>query len=69
MKIALAQFNPTIGDFEGNSSRILALAKQARQRGADESPDRIEPLLIRRHTVAAYARCRRDDIRRELSGC
>jgi len=23
MKIALAQFNPTVGDFEGNSKRIL----------------------------------------------
>src|SRR5215468_65597 len=35
MKIALAQFNPTVGDFEGNSSRILALAEQAERRGAD----------------------------------
>jgi len=35
MKIALAQFNPTVGDFEGNASRILALASQAKQRGAD----------------------------------
>lgn len=35
MKIALAQFNPTVGDFEGNSARILSLAEQARQRGAD----------------------------------
>lgn len=35
MKIALAQFNPTIGDFEGNRSRILELAQQARNRGAD----------------------------------
>ena len=35
MKIALAQFNPTVGDFEGNSSRILNLAEKARQRGAD----------------------------------
>lgn len=35
MKIALAQFNPTVGDFEGNSSRILALAEQAKRRGAD----------------------------------
>src|SRR5580704_9994559 len=34
MKIALAQFNPTIGDFAGNSARILSLAEQARQRGA-----------------------------------
>ena len=35
MKIALAQFNPTVGDFEGNSARILALAAQAESRGAD----------------------------------
>jgi NAD+ synthase/NAD+ synthase (glutamine-hydrolysing) len=35
MKIALAQFNPTIGDFEGNSSRILQMADAARAAGAD----------------------------------
>src|ERR1700751_1061000 len=35
MKIALAQFNPTVGDFEGNSARILHLAAKARSRGAD----------------------------------
>ncbi len=35
MKIALAQFNPTVGDFPGNSARILELAEQARSRGAD----------------------------------
>ncbi len=35
MKIALAQFNPTIGDFAGNAARILSLAEQARQRGAN----------------------------------
>jgi NAD+ synthase (glutamine-hydrolysing) len=35
MKIALAQFNPTIGDFLGNAARILDLAQQAKQRGAD----------------------------------
>jgi NAD+ synthase/NAD+ synthase (glutamine-hydrolysing) len=35
MKIALAQFNPTVGDFAGNSARILSLATQAKQRGAD----------------------------------
>src|SRR5260370_32348395 len=34
MKIALAQFNPTIGDFAGNSARILKLAAQAQARGA-----------------------------------
>ena len=33
MKIALAQFNPTVGDFAGNSARILELAHQAKQRG------------------------------------
>ena len=35
MKIALAQFNPTVGDFSGNSARILELARQAKQSGAD----------------------------------
>jgi NAD+ synthase (glutamine-hydrolysing) len=34
MKIALAQFNPTIGDFSGNTARILSLAEHAQQRGA-----------------------------------
>lgn len=35
MKIALAQFNPTVGDFTGNSARIVALSEKAKQRGAD----------------------------------
>ena len=35
MKIALAQFNPTVGDFAGNSARMLSLAAQAQQRGAE----------------------------------
>lgn len=35
MKIALSQFNPTVGDFAGNSARILSLAAQAQERGAD----------------------------------
>src|ERR1700704_3519469 len=35
MKIALAQFNPTVGDFAGNSAKILELTRQAKQRGAD----------------------------------
>ncbi|MGB7849161.1 MAG: NAD+ synthase [Candidatus Acidiferrum sp.] len=35
MKIALAQFNPTVGDFEGNSARILSLAEEAKRRRAD----------------------------------
>jgi NAD+ synthase (glutamine-hydrolysing) len=35
MIIALAQFNPTVGDFEGNSARILALAREAQSRGAE----------------------------------
>src|SRR6202022_629349 len=35
MKIALAQFNPTVGDFAGNAARILSLATAAHQRGAD----------------------------------
>ncbi len=35
MKIALAQFNPTVGDFSGNAARILSLAEQAQQRDAN----------------------------------
>jgi NAD+ synthase (glutamine-hydrolysing) len=35
MKIALAQFNPTVGDFSGNAARILDLAAQAKKKGAD----------------------------------
>jgi NAD+ synthase (glutamine-hydrolysing) len=35
MKIALAQFNPTVGDFAGNAACILSLAEKAKQRGAD----------------------------------
>src|SRR5450631_3048189 len=35
MKIALAQFNPTVGDFAGNAARILSLSNTAHQRGAD----------------------------------
>ncbi len=34
MKIALAQFNPTVGDFAGNAARILEIAREAKQRGA-----------------------------------
>jgi NAD+ synthase (glutamine-hydrolysing) len=35
MKIALAQFNPTVGDFAGNSAKILEFAELALRRGAD----------------------------------
>ena len=35
MKIALAQLNPTVGDFAGNSAKILEFAQRAQQRGAD----------------------------------
>lgn len=35
MKIALAQFNPTVGDFEGNRERILELARAAKSGGAE----------------------------------
>src|ERR1700751_1153441 len=35
MKIAMAQFNPTVGDFAGNTASILALAERAKERGAD----------------------------------
>lgn len=35
MKIALAQLNPTVGDFKGNTARILDSAKHAGDSGAD----------------------------------
>jgi len=35
MKVALAQFNPTVGDFEGNRRRMLVMADESRRRGAD----------------------------------
>ena len=35
MKIALAQFNPTVGDFPGNSARMIELAAEAKSRRAD----------------------------------
>lgn len=34
MKIAVAQINPTIGDFEGNRERILSFARRAEEQGA-----------------------------------
>jgi NAD+ synthase (glutamine-hydrolysing) len=35
MKIALAQLNPTVGDFAGNSAKILEFAQRAQKHGAD----------------------------------
>jgi NAD+ synthetase len=35
IKIALAQMNPVVGDLDGNAERILALAQQAADAGAD----------------------------------
>ncbi len=35
MKIALAQLNPTVGDFAGNSAKILEYSRRALQQGAD----------------------------------
>jgi len=35
VKIGLAQLDPTVGDFSGNSARILSAAEKARKRGAD----------------------------------
>jgi len=35
MKIALAQINPTIGDFKGNTDKIIALAQEAKNRSCD----------------------------------
>ena len=35
MRIALAQLNPTVGDFAGNSAKILEFSELAKKRGAD----------------------------------
>jgi len=35
MRIALAQINPTVGDFAGNIDRIVKYAQRAQERGAD----------------------------------
>jgi NAD+ synthase (glutamine-hydrolysing) len=35
MKIAIAQFNATVGDITGNANKIIALANQATQQGAN----------------------------------
>src|SRR3984957_17652203 len=35
MKIALAQLNPTVGDFAGNSAKSLDFARRAERQGAD----------------------------------
>jgi NAD+ synthase (glutamine-hydrolysing) len=35
MRVALAQINPTIGDFHGNTARIVRAAREAAGRGAD----------------------------------
>ena len=35
MKVALAQINPTVGDFDGNAAKIRDAAAEARRRGAD----------------------------------
>ncbi|MDQ1693847.1 MAG: hypothetical protein QOH85_1382, partial [Acidobacteriaceae bacterium] len=35
MKIALAQIDPTVADFRGNTARILQNVRRAEQRGAD----------------------------------
>ncbi|MDE2780593.1 MAG: NAD+ synthase [Chloroflexota bacterium] len=34
-RLALAQLNPTVGDIEGNTARIIEYVEQARERGAD----------------------------------
>jgi NAD+ synthase (glutamine-hydrolysing) len=35
MRVALAQINPTIGDFPGNTARIVRAAREAARRGAE----------------------------------
>ncbi|WP_374350869.1 NAD+ synthase [Chitinimonas sp.] len=47
MKIALAQFNATVGDLVGNTDRIIALIEAARRDGADV-------LLVPELSIAGY---------------
>ncbi|MEA1945535.1 MAG: NAD+ synthase [Euryarchaeota archaeon] len=35
VRIALAQINPTVGDIDGNTEKIIAYIKRAREKGAD----------------------------------
>jgi NAD+ synthase (glutamine-hydrolysing) len=35
LRLALAQINPTVGDLDGNASRIVAFSREARHAGAD----------------------------------
>ena len=35
MKVALAQIDPTVGDFSGNTAKILEFTRRAQQGGAD----------------------------------
>ena len=35
MRIALAQLNPMVGDFKGNSARILEAVRRAEEQGAE----------------------------------
>lgn len=35
LRLALAQINPTVGDLDGNASRVVAFSRQARDKGAD----------------------------------
>jgi len=59
--VALAQINPTVGDFSGNSKKIIAYIKTARRRGADlvVFPELAlcgyppEDLLLKPHFIAA----------------
>ncbi len=63
MRIALAQFNPVVGDITGNTQKILALAQQAMAQGADilVTPELAltgyspEDLLLRDHFYRAIA--------------
>ena len=61
MRIALAQFNPVVGDIAGNTRKILELAKTAMAQGADVlvTPELAltgyspEDLLLREHFYRA----------------
>ena len=76
MKVALAQINATVGDFEGNVAALVRSARQAHAQGAEVvlAPELAlsgyppEDLLLRPSFMEGCARAL-DDLARELADC
>ena len=74
MKIALAQINPTVGDFQGNTQKIIDFARQAgaagpamitRRPGAGGRPIMSRPVPAPGKVTAGIATVMSDSLRRE----